>query len=155
VTGPPTDGAEAPIRDALDRAGRQGDLLAPAHSGTSWTPALARSLVTDEWSVLEPAPAIVTYFDSVGRFVGWRDEGRMGGPTRFPLDANLATARVRAELGLPPTVRVGRTRVVELPPVGWTAEIVFFLAVPPGPGQVLTVWARPDDYRVIQGRHGP
>jgi hypothetical protein len=103
-----------------------------------------------ELSVLGRSTDIAVFFDAAGNVAGWRDEGRKGTTWPIPASREAFLSAVVAELDLPRRTRLGRFRPVKLPPVGWTHEGVLFLGEPPGERDILQVWARPGDLRVIQ-----
>jgi len=120
-----------------------------------WDAITLQSVSHHELSVLGRSSDIVVFFDEAGNVVGWRDDGRTGTRRPTPTGREAFRQAVVAELNLPRETRLGRLRAVRLPPVGWTHEGVLLLSRLPAPRDVLRVWARPGDLKVIQCLYGP
>jgi hypothetical protein len=125
------------------------------HSRNEWNRELLRRTSFEEFHVLGRGADIMVFFNEAGQVAGWRDEGRKGAPMPGWVDREAFRLAVVEELDLPPQTRLGKLEPVELPPLGWTHEAVFFLADVPQPKDVLRVWAAPETLRVIQCLYGP
>jgi len=138
------------VRQRLEQAGPDEPRVVHRHGESLWDPVALYTLRREELTVLARSRDVVVFFDEAGNVRGWRDDGRKG--TAWPIPASRETflETVTAELDLPAGTRLGRFRPVRMPPIGWTHEGVLLLPAPGGPRDVLRVWVRPGDLRVIQ-----
>jgi len=141
--------AEDLVRDTVKEA-----RVVHCTAEVTWYRDLLRRLSEHELTVLERDADIIVFFDESGKPSGWRDDGRLGAPGPVELPVETVREKVVAELDLPADTRAGHMAPVELPPVGWTLELVLF------PGQLATeeelirVWVAPQHQRVIQVLYG-
>ena len=122
---------------------------------SEWNESLLRTTSEHKLHVLSRAPDMVIFFDSAGREVGWRDDGRTGTARPRPYAQDALRDMIRVELELDRDARIASVKTIELPPLGWTHEALVHLAAVPRPDQVIRVWVSPEDYRVIQCLYGP
>ncbi len=120
----------------------------------TWHRDLLRRLSEHELTVLERDADIVVFFDEAGKAAGWRDDGRLGAPGPVELPVETVRQQVIAELDLPEETRAGHMAPVELPPVGWTLELVLFPGQLAGEEGMVRVWVAPQHLRVIQVLYG-
>ena len=99
-------------------------------------------------SVLASGPDVVVFFDREDGLVGWRDDGRLGAPTRPSAPGPEVGQAVIAELELA-RAEVREQRPVFLDPLGWTYEVRVRAAIRGRAGAV-RAWVEPASHRVIQ-----
>lgn len=115
-----------------------------------WYPDLLRTLSEHKMAALRPGGDIVVFFDASGQVKGWRDDGRLGAAVQVNIDKDVVVRAAVDELELPANTRAGVCRGVELPPVGWTMEIVLFPPANSPHPPLIRAWVSPQTQRVVQ-----
>ncbi len=120
-----------------------------------WSEILLRTTAEHRLHVLAPGDDVVFFYDANGRFVGWRDDGRVGTPDARSIDPKTLRDIVVNELELPRETWLATGQPRKLPPVGWTHEATLYTRLTPTAEHRVTAWVDPARFRVIQCWYGP